>query len=523
MVATVVRLKLTLLRHSLRRDPWRLVVLLLGILWALGTTPTLLAGAWWLAGPGTAARPDILVVAGTLLVLGWVVIPVLVFGTDDSLDPVRFATFAVPVRRLVPALGVASAISVPAVFAGVVCTLSLVAWAGKGATVTIVTALCAPVSWVTCLLSARVATLAATRVIATRGGRRLAAAAAVAVIGLVALGVWLIGSLGMSAALDAVPGLSTVLGWSPLAFTWAAPAAAATDDLAGAVARLVLAVVWVIGLVGVWHHLLRGVLTHPVLRGGPTRRRHDLILDRAPRNTSRVAAAAVAGRARRYWAGDGRYLSALAAGLLLPVMITGLVAIAARDAVIVLGPLLGATLGWGRHNDTAFDGSALWMHVTSGMRGVDDRRGRARGVMTWAVPVVVVGSVVGSAVAGRWAMLPASLGAGLGLLLVGLGVSAVASVVLPYPAPQAGASPFAAETGGIGASMAAQLVSSVVTTVLALPVLVGFALAWWWSPAAGWVTLALGVLGGGLLLRSAVDLGGRALDSRWAALLVRVS
>jgi len=523
VVATVVRLKLTLLRHSMRRDPWRLVVLLLGILWALGTIPSLLAGAWWLAGPGTAARPEILVVAGTLLVVGWAVIPVLVFGTDDSLDPVRFATFAVPVRRLVPALGVASAISVPALFAAAACVLSLVAWAGTGAVVMIVAAFCVPVSWATCLLSARVATLAATRVIGTRGGRRLAAAVAIAVVGLVALTVGLIGSLGMAGALEGVPALSQVLGWSPLAFTWAAPGSAAAGDLPGAVLRLALALVWLVVLVGVWQRLLRGVLTHPVVRGGQARRRHDRILDRAPRDVSRVAAAAIAGRARRYWASDGRYLSALAAGLLLPVMITGLVAVAERDAVIVLGPLLGATLGWGRHNDTAFDGSALWMHVASGVRGVDDRRGRARGVLTWAAPVVVGGAAVGSAVAGRWDLLPASLGAGLGLLLVGLGVSAVASVVLPYPAPRAGASPFAAETGGIGASMAAQLVSSVTTTVLALPVLVGFALAWWWNPAAGWVTLAVGVIGGAALLRSAVDLGGRALDSRWAALLVRVS
>ena len=523
MVATVVRLKLTQLRHSVRRDPWRLVLLLLGVVWALGMIPTMLGGAWWLAGPGTAARADVLVVAGTLLVLGWVVIPVLVFGTDDSLDPVRFATFAVPLRRLVPALGVASAFSVPAVFAGVVCALSLVAWSGTGVTVTVVTALCAPVSWVTCLLSARVSTLAATRLIGSRGGRRLAAAAVVLLVGLVALAVGVIGSLGMSGALDEVPALSRVLGWSPLAFTWAAPGAAASGDLTGALLRLALAVVWVTVLVGVWQRLLRGVLTRPVVRGGVARRREDAILDRAPRDVSRVAAAAVAGRTRRYWAADSRYLSALAAGLLLPVLISGLVAIASRGAVIVLGPLLGATLGWGRHNDTAFDGSALWMHVTAGVRGVDDRRGRARGVLAWAVPVVVVGCVGGSAVAGRWDLLPAALGAGLGLLLTGLGVSAVASVLLPYPAPRAGASPFAAEAGGVGASMAAQLVSSVATTVLALPVLVGFVLAWWWSPAAGWVTLPLGLVGGGALLRAAVALGGRALDSRWATLLVRVS
>ena len=522
MVATVVRLKLTLLRHSLRRDPWRLVVLLLGTLWALGTAPSLLAGAWWLAGPGTAGRPEILVVVGSLLVLGWVVIPVLVFGTDDSLDPVRFATFAVPVRVLVPALGVASAISVPAVFAAAVCALSVVAWAGSSPTVTFVAALGAPVSWVTCLLSARVATLAATRVIGTRTGRRLAAAAVVVVLAAVGLLVGVIGSLGMSAALEGVPALSRVLGWSPLALSWAAPGAAAAGDLSGALGRLLLALVWVCALVVAWGHLLRGVLTRPVVRAGPPRRRDDLVLDRAPRDVSRVAAAAVAARARRYWAADGRYLSALAAGLLLPALISGLVAIVERDAVIVLGPLLGATLGWGRHNDTAFDGSALWMHATSGMRGADDRRGRARGTLAWAVPVVVVGSVAGSAVAGRWDLLPASLGAGLGLLTVGLGVSAVASVLLAYPAPRAGASPFAAETGGIGASMAAQLVSSVATTVLALPLLIGLALAWWWEPTVGWVTLVLGVVGGGALLRSAITLGGRALDSRWAPLLVRV-
>ena len=41
-------------------------------------------------------------------------------------------------------------------------------------------------------------------------------------------------------------------------------------------------------------------------------------------------------------------------------------------------------LGWSLHNDVAYDRTAIWLHVASGVRGVADRVGRL-------VPVLIVG------------------------------------------------------------------------------------------------------------------------------------
>jgi ABC-2 type transport system permease protein len=545
VVATVLRLKLTLLGHSLRRDPWRLVVLVLGMLWALGMMPSLIGGAWWLAGPGRSVRADIIVMIGALMVLGWAFVPVLVFGTDDTLDPARFATFGVPLRRLVPALAVSSAVSVPAVFCAMVCAGTVIAWSGADRLVVGIAAVSAPICWITCLFTARVSILAATRTVASRRGRQAVAGMVGLAVVLAVIAARVAGALGLDGVLERVPALARVLGWSPLALPWAAPAAAEAGDLAGAGVRLVLAALWVAVLLAWWHRLLRRVLTRPTVRGGHARRRIDAILPNPDRAepapptghaassgpagstrspaTGRYVAAAVARRARRYWATDPRFVAGIAAGLVLPVVITGLATMLAPSVAVLAGPLLGATLGWGRHNETAFDGSALWMHVVAGLPGRADRWGRVRGVLTWAVPVVVVGSATGVGFAGRWDLLPAALGTGLGLLAAGLAVSAVTSVVLPYPVPKAGTSPFEAEVGGVGATLVAQMAASAATTVVALPVLVGFALAWWWNPGAGWGTLLAGVLGGAVVLRAGVLIAGRALDTRWPRLLARLS
>ena len=525
MVATVVRLRLTLLRRTLARERWRLVVLVLGGVWALGTLPSLLAGAFWLAGPGSGVRPDVLVVGGTLLVLGWIVVPVLVFGMDDTLDASRFATFAVPVGRLVPGLLVAAVISVPAVFTALVCALPVLAWAGEGGGAVLVAALATPVALGTCLLAARISTTVAGRVLGTRRAREVTAVLTTLGLALVVPVAVAIGSLGLDGTLERVPGVAQALGWTPLGLVWAAPASAAEGDVVGAVARLALAVGWLAAAVAGWGALLRWTLVRPGTRGGGPRRRADAMLagSRLRAGTpEQRASRAVAARARRYWTGDPRYLSALVSVLLLPaviVLLLGAVLPDARVAALVVGPLLAAGIGWGRHDDTAYDGTAYWLHLSARVRGEDDRRGRTAAVLGWSLPAVVAVSVAGALVAGRPDQVATVVGAACGLLASGLAVSAVTSALLVYPVPAPGASPFAAGTGSIGISMGAQLVASAATFLVSVPVLVcaGFALAGWSSgPAA---TAVVGMLGGALALAVGVRVGGRVLDARGARIL----
>ena len=76
--------------------------------------------------------------------------------------------------------------------------------------------------------------------------------------------------------------------------------------------------------------------------------------------------------------------------------------------------------------------------------------------------------------------------------------------------------------GSAGASIIAQLMTSVVTGLLSLPVLVGYGLALWWRPSVGWVVLAVGVIGGGVVLWRGLVIGGAAYERRGALVLAKL-
>lgn len=529
MVATLVRLKLRILGHTLRRETWRVVLLVLGGLWTLSLTPSVLGGMVWLSGQSAGASRDIIVVGGSILLIGWAVVPILVPGMDDSLEIGRFVTSGQAARRLAPGLLVAGLLSVPAVFTGGVSLAPVIAWRGAGWQTVLVAAVAAPVALVTCLLASRLTTEASARMLSSRRSRETTAAVGLLAAGLAVPVIVMLGSLGLEGALEKVPIVAEVLGWTPFGLVWAAPAAMALGDVGGSLVRLVLAVAWVgVGMV-VWTGLLHRALTRPPSRAGQVRRRADAMLPGvAVRRASPglVAAGAVTRRGLRYWTADPRYLGSLLGSVAIPVLIVLLAATVIDHPAAVglgLGAFMAGTIGWGRHNDLAFDGSAFWLHVAAHVPGWADRLGRAMATLVWAGPLTVVTSLVGAAVSGRWEMAGSAVGAGVGVLLGGLAVSAVVSALLPYPVAQAGANPYAAQMGSVGASLIAQVVSSLATLVLCAPVLALHAVAVWWRPSLAVVTLGVGLVGGVVTLALGIVLGGRVYDSRAPQLLARLT
>lgn len=534
MATTLLRLRATLLRRALAAEPWRLVLLVLGGVWALLTVPSVLGGMAWLSRQPVDVVHDVLVVAGTLLLLGWAVVPVLVPGLDDSLDVRRFATSGVDPARLVPGLLLASLLGVPTAFTGMLTLAPALAWGGAGRTGAQVAAVVlAPVLLVTLVVTARITTGLVARLLGARRSRELALAAAVlAVLGLVAV-VAQVRRAGLEGVLEGVPEVAAVLGWTPLAAGWSAPAMLAAGDVPAAVGQGLVALVGAVAGMVLWARLLRHALVRPPSRAGRSRRRRDAILPArgtglrtaGPAPTGRVVAAAVARRGLRSWTTDPRYTSALVGAVALPVIIVLLAATvvdAPAAVALSMAPLMAGTIAWGRHNDTAFDGSALWLHVVSRVPGWADRTGRAVATAVWAVPLLVVVGTAGALVAERPDLAPASVGAALGVLGAGLAVSAVSSASLVYPVPAPGASPYAAQAGSLGASLVAQLVTSVTTAVVCLPITALFFAALWWRPGLGWAVLALGVLGGAGALAGGVAVGGRVYDARAVRLLARM-
>jgi ABC-2 type transport system permease protein len=139
-------------------------------------------------------------------------------------------------------------------------------------------------------------------------------------------------------------------------------------------------------------------------------------------------------------------------------------------------------------------------------------------VLAVAGPVTIGGALVGTALANRWEAAPAVVGLSVTMLLVGLGVAAVASVVWTHPVPEPGANPFSSTSGGSVAAVLQQGAAALATTLLVSPALAAAVLALWW-PAVGLAVLAVGPAWGALCLWAGVRRGGRRLDRHGPELL----
>ncbi|GMA34658.1 hypothetical protein GCM10025876_08620 [Demequina litorisediminis] len=226
------------------------------------------------------------------------------------------------------------------------------------------------------------------------------------------------------------------------------------------------------------------------------------------------------------WGTDARYLVAASGVVALPVIFFAIaMPILGLDTrwAFVAPVMLAASIGWGRHNDVAYDHTALWLDLVSGRLGRQIMVGRAQATLVWAAPACVLAACGILAWSGRWAAAPGLLGATLGTLGATLGVASVASVLLPYRAPAPGENPFGAEVGSLGASLGSQLLSSA-ATLLVLPfVTVPLVLALTVHTGWGWVALVTGLGLGATLLWGGTRLAGALYDARSGRLLARVA
>jgi len=177
-------------------------------------------------------------------------------------------------------------------------------------------------------------------------------------------------------------------------------------------------------------------------------------------------------------------------------------------------PLMCLFLGWSLHNDTAYDSTAVWLHVVSGVRGISDRIGRLVPVLIAGVLVIGLGSAVTVFVLNDWRLLPSLLGVSTALLLAGLGVGSITSARFPYPAVKPGDSPFQQPqaTGTITALV--QSITMIGSLLIALPAVVFAALGILVDPAWHAASFASGVGLGLLVLVVGVMAGGRVFDRR---------
>lgn len=514
MAAHVLRLRLDLLLGSLRPGGRHRLRTLGGLVALVLIVAATCVGVLGLRTAAEDAAAAVTVVAGSAVTLGFLLAP-LVVGADDLLDPRRFAVFGAAPRPLAFLLLPAALISVPvaALVVGAACAAAM--WTGHRVDAA-VAGLAAVLSVLTCVLLSRVAFAVAALVLRERRSRELTGLFLVAVLVVVVPVVVFLASLqwgeGVPAPLAAAV---DVLAVTPLGAAWALPSAAVGVTGPFGV-ELAVALATPLGLLALWVWLVDRLLT-TTERPVSQRSQRGLGWFAVMPGT---ATGVIAARSLTYWLRDPRYLVNIvivpiaALVTMVPLLVVG---VPVEVAVLVPVPVMALFLGWLAHNDLAYDSTALWLHIASGVRGAADRVGRLVPVTLLAVPLLAVAIPLAVSVHGTWAIWPAMAGVCASLFLSGLGLSSVSSVLAPYAASRPGDGAFQQpqRTGG-GLAQGIVLVLAIAVSAPAL----WFAwLALGGDVEASWTALWTGLGTGLIVLSVGVAVGGIAFRVRSGRLM----
>ena len=519
MVATLVRLRLLVLRNSFRRSTSQLVAVIFGGVYALIAVVIVLGGLVLLGFAPTEVTRTVVVIGGSAAVLGWAVFPLLLSGIEQTLDPARLAIYPIPLRPLMLGMLLSAVVGV----AGAATTLASLAtslsWIRLPG-VAVVALLTGALGAATCVVVSRAITSVSSGL---SGGRRFREASGLLIlIPLILAGPIVIGiTRGLRTSSDALPAVADGLSWSPLGAVWAVPSQLALGDPLGALARLLIAVATFVVLWLVWRWGLARSLVTPARASSRVRAQGKLGWFGILPGT---ASGAIAARCLTYWFRDPRYLRQLLVVPLMPVLFWFYSTLNHSTALAVIGaPVVAFSLGIGMIADVSYDSTAFALHVAKAVPGRADRWGRSAALLTFAVPAVVLIAIFGAAVGDAWHNLPGLLGLSLGILLTGSAVCAVTSARLVFPVPEPGDNPFRSRPGANISLLGPTFLAWGVIAVLCLPEIVLFVVGLVTGEAIwGWAALAVGVTLGGVLVAVGVRIGGSILDARAPELLLQL-
>lgn len=520
MVAHLLRLKLILLRNSLRRSPMQLVGMVFGALYGLGILLLAIVGLAALSTVDIEVAKTVVVLAGAAVLLGWLVIPVLAAGVDMTLDPARFVTFAIPMKELLAGLALSGFLGVPGAITLLAALGTIGTW-WKHPPAMLAALVCAVLAVLTCIVASRTMTSASANLASSRRFKDLSGV--VLIVPLVLLGPIITSlSQGLSNLSEYLPALARTISWTPLGAAWSVPADLAAGAYTEAGLKFLIALGTLAVLTWLWKISLAKALVTPVHSSGASRRGGRLGFFRLLPGTP---TGAVAARSLTYWFRDPRYSMALIIAPILPLVFVVSGAGTGNFAVLdFAGAIAVGLLVWSISADISYDNTAFALHVTTGVSGTADRSGRALACAVLALPLGLLYSLIGAGINNSWAFLPGSLGLMFGTLLSGLGLVSVFSARFTFNAPAPGDSPFKSRPGNGFASGVLQLAGFAGFGVLLLPELILVILGLVSGQVLlAWLALAVGLILGAVLLAVGIRVGARLFDRRAPEMLLAVS
>ncbi|MGC4781658.1 ABC transporter permease [Micromonospora zamorensis] len=541
-----VRLKLRVMGNNFRGQGWRIAMFIGGVFLGLWFAAS---GFFLFALPGLTGDGQyaVLVAAagGGLLVLGWLLLPLVFFGVDETLDPARFALLPLPRRTLVTGLFAAALVSVP-VLAVLIASFGLVltAWSLGGWSAGLVAVVGVIAGLLLCVAASRAVTSAFATMLRSRRVRDLAAV-------LLAVTAALLGPLqvfGLAALREAdwtrLTGVATVIGWTPFGAPWTAGIDVAQGRVWAAPVKLLITVVALGALLAWWSRSLESAMVGAASAGkapvqrGVTGGAIAQLFPRVAGWARRDRFGALVAREARYWWRDARrranLITIAVVGIFVPVMINlggaGFVAGDGPDSttsaansspvlvtisMLFVGVVAAVTLA----NQFGFDGSAYAVNVVAGVPGRVELGARMTAFSLYVLPMLAFIAVVLSIVLGRPGWIGLTIGGLVATYGAGLAVNSLVSVLGAYSLPET-SNPFAMNSGAGMAKGLLTLLAMLASAVAAVPMVVAAALL---GDAWLWLALPVGAaygLGAALL---GAYLAGDVLDRRQPELLATVT
>ena len=476
MARLLVQLKLRLLRNALRASAGTKAAFIASSVAAL----LVAAGVFVTLARlhGNSAAVDLTTVIFTAFAFGWLIVPLVAFGLDGTLDPATLALFPLRLRPLAVGLLAASATGVWPL-ANVIGLLGVTVGLARGAAGLLVAVLAVLLQVLFCIVLARFVTTGLAGLLRSRRGRDLAALLILPIFALYEAFVQIVPRLTAEGKLTAASfaGVDSWLRWTPPGLAAHAILDASDGHPASAVARLALLAAVIVVLGWLWVvSLSRALVTVDTTTQAAAVRGTALPFARYGLRGAVLARFLIYQRREPgsliYW------------GIIAVIMAASSVSTIRRPTymfALLFSAVLGAAFVGSFHANSigmtgpGFGLEAMALAGRRALRAYFSGQDIAFGMI--AVPLLVAVSFALAAVAGHPAdgFLAAAVDlAGIG---AGLGLASIFSAILAYPTEKRAGSPTPRATSGYtGRSVGATLATLCGVAVLVLPVLLGAAL-----------------------------------------------
>jgi ABC-2 type transport system permease protein len=469
----LVQLKLRLLRNALRSSTGAKVSFILSTIFAC----LFAIGAFIVLAllRGSSASVDLTTVMFTIVAFGWLILPILAFGLDGTLDPATLALYPLRTRPLVVGLLAASAAGAWPL-ANVLGLLGVTVGLAHGGLGLLVAVVAVVLQVLFCMTLARLVTTSMARLLRSRKGKDLAAFLVIPVFALYEFFIQVVPRVAAEGKITAASftGIDSWLRWLPPGLAAHAIQDASSGRFGAAAARLALLAAIIVALGWLWIRALS----------------RALVSVDTTTQASRVRAAALplarfglrGTVAARFWIYQRREPTSLVywvmtAVIMVVVSISSIVGRQAHASIVIASAIFGAGfVGYFHADSVGMTGAPFVIEALA----LTDRRslrayfsGQNLALSVVGVPLLTA-ICFGLAAAVRHpgeGVLAAAVGlAGLG---AGLGLSDILTAVLPYPMVKRTGSPMRQAAQGYQARAFGGVISSLVgVAALASPVIV---------------------------------------------------